>query len=294
MVFAYICLSSQKMKMMNKLVFALLLLIGGTITNHAQIKEKIKGNRDVTIKQTYIDDFQSLIVNGDFDIEIVFNSKPSVEIEADSNLHDIINFEVANGTLTFNTSKRITTKKKLLITINYGALLSNIEINDGTEIRSLTSMELGDISLKTTGNSRAYLNIKASNFQFNASGKSKSRLNLAADSTAFILSDDSQLDALVNSKVSKFDIYQRATATIEGDANTSCDLRIDNSSKFNGKNYTIKNGTLIIEGNSDATILMTESIIIEASGTTETYLYGEPKITLNKLSGSAKLQKKEL
>jgi hypothetical protein len=293
MVFAYICLSSLKMKMMNKLVFALLLLIGGTVAGHAQVKEKIKGNRDVTIKQTYINDFESLIVNGDFDIEIVFNSKPSVEIEADSNLHDVINFEVVKGALTFNASKRITTKKKLLITINYGTLLNTIEINDGSEIRSLTSMELGDVSLKTTGNSRAYLNIKASSFQFSASGKSKSRLNLAADSTAFVLSDDSQLDALLNSKVSKFDIYQRAGVTIEGDANT-CDIRIDNSGNFYGKNYTIKNGSLIIEGNSDATLLMTEFFTIEASGSTETYLYGEPKITLNKLSDSAKLQKKEL
>ncbi|MCG0017059.1 GIN domain-containing protein [Winogradskyella immobilis] len=279
--------------MMNKLAFTLLLIIGGTLTSYAQIKDRIKGNRDVTIKQTYVDDFESLIINGDFNIEIVFNNKPSIEIEADNNLHDIITFEVVNGVLTFSTSKRITSKKKLLITINYGELLKHIEVNGSTEIRSLTSMELGDVSLKTTGSSRAYLNIKASNFTFNSSGKSKSRLNLAADSTAFILSDDSQLDALINSKISKFDIYQRAKSTIEGDVDT-CDLRIDNSGKFFGKNYTIKNSTLIIESNSDATLLTTESITIEASGTTETYLYGEPKIILNKLSGSAKLQKKEL
>lgn len=265
----------------------------GALALSAQSDNKIKGSRNVTIKQTYIDDFESIIVKSDFDIEIAFNSKPSVEVEADDNLHDVIQFNVSNGVLTLNASKRITSKKKLLIRVNYGTLLNTIEVYDSAEIRSLTSMELGDASLSTYDNSRAYLNIKAKTLNYKASGKSKTRLNITADSTMIEMSDDCKLDALITSKSSKFDLYQRANATIEGDVDNSI-LRLDNSSDFNGKNYSIKNCTLIIEGNSDAVVLITENAIIDASGNTETFLYGKPKITLNTFIGTAKLQKKEL
>ena len=316
MVFVYICLSSlgpyktsiiraqtynyrslrileSKNKKMNKLIYIFLFILGTTSISVAQSVEKIKGNRNITIKQTYIDDFTSLVIKNDFEVKIAYNSKPSVEIEADDNLHDVINVDVINGQLSISTSKRITSRKKLVITVSFGEMLSSIDLHGDTELRSLTSMELDSLSLNVSGNSRAYLNIKANTFKFSSTDKSKSRLNINADSTTFILSDVSKLDALVNSKSSSFDIYQRATATIEGEAESST-LRIDNSGVISGKNYTIKNANLLIESSSDATLHVTEVLNLEASGTTETYIYGSSKINLTIFTDSAKLQKKEL
>ena len=278
---------------MNKLIYIFLFILGTTSISVAQSVEKIKGNRNITIKQTYIDDFTSLVIKNDFEVKIAYNSKPSVEIEADDNLHDVINVDVINGQLSISTSKRITSRKKLVITVSFGEMLSSIDLHEDTELRSLTSMELDSLSLNVSGNSRAYLNIKANTFKFSSTDKSKSRLNINADSTTFILSDVSKLDALVNSKSSSFDIYQRATATIEGEAESST-LRIDNSGVISGKNYTIKNANLLIESSSDATLHVTEVLNLEASGTTETYIYGSSKINLTIFTDSAKLQKKEL
>ena len=278
---------------MNKLIYIFLFILGTTSISVAQSVEKIKGNRNITIKQTYIDDFTSLVIKNDFEVKIAYNSKPSVEIEADDNLHDVINVDLINGQLSISASKRITSRKKLVITVSFGEMLSSIDLHGDTELRSLTSMELDSLSLNVFGNSRAYLNIKANTFKFSSTDKSKSRLNINADSTTFILSDVSKLDALVNSKSSSFDIYQRATATIEGEAESST-LRIDNSGVISGKNYTIKNANLLIESSSDATLHVTEVLNLEASGTTETYIYGSSKINLTIFTDSAKLQKKEL
>ena len=278
---------------MNKLIYIIVFTLSITSISEAQTVEKIKGNRNVTLKQTYTDDFTSLIIKDDFEVKIAYNSKPSVEIEADDNLHDIIIIEVIEGALSISATKRIVSKKKLLITINFGELLNSIELQGDSELRSLTSMELDSMSLNVSGNSRAYLNIKANSFKFSSTDKSKSRLNIVADTTAFILSDVSKLDALVNSKSSSFDIYQRATATIEGETESST-LRIDNSGVISGKNYTIKNANLLIESSSDATLHVTDVLNLEASGTTETYIYGNSKINLTTFTDSAKLQKKKL
>jgi hypothetical protein len=188
--------------------------------------------------------------------------------------------------------QRITSKRALKITVNYANTLKSIEVKNSAELRSLTSMELGPVSLSVSDNARAYLNIKATDFEFKASGKSKTRLNLTAESSMIELSDDSKLDALINSPASEFDLYQRTDATIEGTTDTT-NLRLDNSSNFFGNNYTVKNCQLTIEGSSDATIEVLENFSLEASGNTETFLYGEPSIVIKRLSGSAKLQKKE-
>jgi len=255
-------------------------------------QEKIKGDRNVTIKQTYIDDFNTIVINGDFSVEIVYNSKPSVQIEADDNLHDVIQFDVVDGVLSFAQSMRITSKKRLNITVNYGETLQHIETKGDGEIRSLTSIELGDATLTTSGNSRAYLNIKANNFVYKSSGKSKTRLNLTADSTKVELSDNSKLDALINSKVADFDLSLRSDAVIEGSALSSV-IRLDNSTNFNGPKFDVKTVDTTLEDNSDLTITANESITMAVSGDSEVYLYGNPAITITKFEDTAKLQKKK-
>lgn len=275
---------------MKKILLILVVIMVSVPTLTAQ--EKIKGDRNVTIKQTYIDDFDTIVVDGDFSIEIVYNSKPSVEIEADDNLHDVIQFDVVDGILSFVETTRITSKKKLNIKVNYGDALQNIEARGDGEIRSLTSMELNDATLVTSDNSRAYLNIKARNFEYKSSGKSKTRLNLTADSTKIELSDNSKLDALINSKSADFDLYQRSDLSIEGSANNSM-IRLINSSNFNGSKFDVKTTDVSLEDNSDLTISVTESIIITSSGNSETYLYGSPAITITKFEDTSKLQKKK-
>lgn len=270
----------------------LLLMMALTPIVTAQSADKIKGDRNVTIKQTYIDNFHSIIVDGDFSIEVVYNSKPSVNIEADDNLHDVIQFNVVDGVLTFTETIRITSKKKLNITVNYGDTLSSIETRGDGEIRSLTSMELGDVNLTTADDSRAYLNINAKTFNYKSSGKSKTRLNLTAENTKIELSDNSKLDALINSKVADFDLYLRSDAVIEGSANSSV-FRMDNSTNFEGSKFDIKIADVSLEDNSDLTISATESITIAASGNSEVYLFGPAAITITKFEDTAKLQKKQ-
>lgn len=277
---------------MKKLLRLLLIVFAFSAVVNAQTVDKIKGDRNVTIKQTYIDEFHSIVVDGNFSIEVVYNSKPSVTVEADDNLHEVIQFNVVDGVLTFMETIRITSKKKLNITVNYGDGLHTIETRGDGEIRSLTSMELGDVTLTTSDNSRAYLNINAKNFSYKSSGKSKTRLNLTATNAKIELNDNSKLDALINSKVADFDLYLRSDAVIEGNA-TSSVFRLDNSTNFDSAKFDVKTVDVTLEDTSDLTISATESITIAASGDSELYLFGSPTITITKFEDTAKLQKKK-
>lgn len=277
---------------MNKIIFAFLMFFACISFTSAQDDEKIKGDRNVTIKQTYIDPFTQIIVGEDFSVEIIYNSKASVEIETDDNLHQYIEFAVTDGILAFKTTKRITSSKKMNIVVNYSDGLESIETLEDGEIRSLTSLELVNTTLKTTGSSKAYLNIKTDNFEYISSDKARSKLNVTANTSTIVLSDNTKVEALLNSKIIKMDLSQKATANIEGTSETLT-LKADVSSSFNGKELASNACDLIVEGNSSATVRVNTALNLDASGGSEVYLYGTPKITLNTFSGSAKLQKKE-
>ena len=277
---------------MNKIIFAFIMLLTSTTSISAQTDEKIKGDRNVTIKQTYIDPFTKIVVGENFSVEVIYNSKASVEVEADSNLHEHILFEVVNGTLTFSTNVMISSSKRMNIKVNYTDGLEDIEVLDNGEIRSLTSLELKNANLTTTGSSRAYLNIKTNEFNYTASDKARAKLNVNATNSVIVLSDNVKIEALLNSKSAKIDLYQRANAKFDGTLETT-ELRVDNSSSFSGKDFLTKTCNLIADLNSSATIRVDDSITIEATGNSEVYLYNEPKITLTKFSGSTKLQMRE-
>lgn len=267
------------------------MMFGVSFFSIAQESEKIKGDRNLTINQTYVDGFKKVVIGEDFKVELFYNKKPSVEIETDDNLHQYINIEVIDSTLNITSTGDIR-PKKLDVKINYGDGFSDIEVRQNGEVRSLTSLELKDASLKTSGSARAYLNIKANNFNFNSSDKTKIKLNITANNVEAVIGDNTKLDALVNATEVKMDLYQRANVDIEG-VTDSLRIRTDNNAQFNGKNFTTKSCRVVAEMASDVYVEVMETIDIETSGSSEIYLYGEPKITISRFLDTAKLQKKE-
>lgn len=276
---------------MRKFVWILCALITFTAVSNAQESERIKGDRNLTINQTYVDGFKKVVIGEDFKVELFYNKKPSVEIETDDNLHEYINIEVVDSILNIKTTGDIR-PKKLDVKINYGDGFSDIEVRQNGEVRSLTSLELKDASLKTSGSARAYLNIKADNFNFSSSDKTKIKLNVTANNVEAVIGDNTKLDALVNATDVKMDLYQRANVDIEG-VTDSLRIRTDNNAQFNGKNFTAKSCRVVAEMASDVYVEVMEAIDIETSGSSEIYLYGEPKITISRFLDTAKLQKKE-
>ena len=262
-------------------------------TSYAQKKEKIKGDRNVTSKETVISDFNRIVVGEKFQIDLIEGTQPTVFVEADDNLHDVINFNVADSTLTFSTSKRITTSKKMRIKVTYTKSLRQIETNENGEVSSLTSINLDDIVLVNSGSSKAYLNIKTTKFKFINSDKARVKLNVTADMATLELNETSKVEALITTDSMQVDMYQRSDAKIEGNVNY-LNIRADNSATFTGKNLTSNTCDVLSELNSDVYVQVMENLTVDASGNSEIYIYDDPKIVINRFAGTAKLHKKEL
>ncbi|SFD08276.1 Putative auto-transporter adhesin, head GIN domain [Algibacter lectus] len=258
----------------------------------AQSVEKVKGNRNVTIQQTPVNSFKTIIIDEGFEIDLVYSKEPYVEIETDENIHEFFVLNLRDSVLNIDLTKRVTSKKRLNIKVAYDDFLTTIETRDNAEVHSLSTINADNMTLITSGNSEAGLTIKTENFNFEGLDKSDTKLNVTANTSKVILNGNSKLEALINSPILKADLYQRANAEIEG----SCDnltLRTDNNAQFTGKNFTIKNCDLISEIASEAILEVTDTIAVEISGASSLYLYNEPQIIVNKLANTSKIQKKE-
>ena len=278
--------------MIKKIVLIAILTFSLSNVN-AQRKDKIKGNKIVTTEKTTVEDFTRILIGEDFKVDIVKGETPSVEIKTDENLHEVIEVNVNDNTLTLKSTKRITSKKELDIRITYTDALNLIETKEDGQISTINTIDIPELTVKATGSSKMFLTLKSDMFKFINSDKSKAELNVTANTSTLELSDNSKLEALINSTDIKIDLYQRADAKIEGDVDT-LNIRADNNTNFIGRNLTSNICTVLAEGSSDVYIQAIEEVIIDATGSSEVYLYDNPKITINKFEGTVKLHKKEL
>lgn len=256
----------------------------------AQKKEKIKGSKTVTTEQKVIGIFNVLEISDNIEVYLEKAEKPELKIEADDNLHAILNFDLIKDTLRITTSKEATKYKKLMVRINYTNDLKKVISKNEAEVNAIQELQLDDITIQTLGNSKFYMNVNAKNFLLLSDEKSKVELNLKSGMAKIILSKEAYLKSLINSTDLDFDIYQKSRANIEGDV-TNAKIRVDNNAVFTGNKLTAKNAIVISENNSKATINAVETATIEAGDKSEIKLIGNPKIEIKKLTEEAKLMK---
>ena len=277
---------------MHKKISILLVALLVTSFSFGQKKEKIKGSKIVTVAVKELNSFENIEVSDNFEVLLVKGTKPSIEIEADDNLHEIINYEVSGNTLKINALKDPTSFKKFTIRINYTNDLQLITARNEVAIKALADIELDKITIKNYNDSKSFLNVKSNYFALILDDKAEAEINVKAESTSLELSKNSELKALIASPEFKLDMYQKSTATIEGTA-TIAKMRLDNNSHLNAPNLVI--GTLEVDTDSYAKceINVSSAITIAAGGKSQIELWGEQKITIKKFTNNTTLYKKD-
>ncbi len=275
---------------MKKNYIIVLLLLVSTITL-AQKSEKIKGSKTVTIESKEIGDFEAIEISDNIEVYLDRGEKNELKIEADDNLHDLIAIDLTAKTLRINTTKEITNFKKIIVRVTYTKELKKITAKNNTTINAIQEIQLNDIALESFDKAKLFLNVNSKNFALKSDDNSKIELNLKSEKAIIELSKNSTLKALITSTDLKCDLYQKAKASIEGDA-TNGTIRLDNNSVLTADKLTIKKAELTAESYSDCSINVSENLILDASGNSEIRLYGDQKIEMKRFVDNASLSKK--
>lgn len=270
---------------------ALLLLVFVTTLTFAQKREKIKGSKIVTTSVKEVGSFDALEVDDNIEVYLEQGEKNEIKIEADDNLHDIIGMDLREKTLRLYTNKESSIFKKLSVKVTYTKSLNKVIAKNEAIVYAIQELQLDDITMNCVDFSKLYLNVNAKKFTLIADDKSRTELNLKAEDGNLQLSKNAGVKTLVSAVKFKCDLYQKATAAIEGIAEKAT-IRLDNNSIFTGTKFTLKDANVTAEGSAVATILADTTIAIAAGDKSEISLYGDPKIDLTRFSEEAKLIKK--
>jgi hypothetical protein len=261
-------------------------------SSFSQKKEKIKGSKVVTVTIKDLETFTNIEIEDNLEVFFVKAEKPSIEIEADDNLHDVVSYDLLGKTLKVSSKKYVSSAKKFAVRINYNDSLQSIVARHESTINALADLTLNKCVVKTYDESRAFLNVMVKDFTLSQTDKSESEVNIKADKVAIELTKEAEFKGLVAAPESKIDLYQKAEAEIEGDTQVS-KIRLDNNSNLTAKKFTIKDLELIAESYTKCSINVKNTVEISASGKTEIDLLGDCKVDLKIFKNAAILSKKE-
>ena len=179
----------------------------------------------------------------------------------------------------------------MIVRITYTNDLSIVTSKNETTINAIQEIELENITFKSLDYSKLFLNVNAKNFILQSDDKSKTELNLKSGKASIELNKNAMLKALISTIDLKVDLYQKAKATIEGDA-TTAKIRLDDNSSLTGNKLTVKNIDVTTEGDSSCSVNAVTTAVIDAAKKSEIQLIGSPKIEIRKFADEAKLLKK--
>ena len=256
-----------------------------------QNKVKLKGSKIVTEKPKEIEAFTALEIEDNLTVYLTKGPKNEIKTEADDNLHENISFDIKEKTLRIFTPKEASSFKKLIVRVTYTNDLRLVVAKNSSTINAIEAVQLDDITFSSFDFAKLYLNVNSKKFTLLSDDKSKIELNLKSEKTKIKLSKNAQIKALLSTTDLAFDLYQKTTAAIEGDA-TNAIIRLDNNAEFTGSKFTVKNADVTTESEAVCSILAETTLVVDAIDTSKINILGAPKIEIRKFLGGAQLIKK--
>ncbi|SDM46925.1 GIN domain-containing protein [Kriegella aquimaris] len=256
----------------------------------AQRKPKIKGNKNVVEVVENLPPFNGIKLNDDLEIVLQKSSQEGYQITADDNLIDVLKFDVQDNTLVISSYYKITSKKKLDITINYFEL-NNIAMNDG-RIRMKDVIKSDELNVNTYGSSKLELTADAPFININMEGNSSGDFNLDGDSVNIVLKDRIDVQVYSGSDSNTIKMYKNASLKMEGTANTFMVNLLENAN-LKAERFEANNVTLNSNDSSTAIVNALDTFELSSSGSSKVYLYGKAKITILDFLDTSELHKEK-
>lgn len=272
---------------MKKLVLILLLI--APIIATSQRRPKIKGNRSVTEVREQLPPFNALELVDDLDIELKKSFGEGYEIIADDNLVDVLKFEVVDSTLVISSYYDIVSKKKLEVAVNYQELKA-ITVKEG-KVFGNEVISADELYLNVFGNSQ--LDIEATGFFANVNAEDNSSIELNLDIDSLNVSMRHKTDGLIYavSGAKNVTLQDSASLTLEGTAETLM-VEMDSNTKLKGDKLEAAEVNVQLKESSFARINAYRTFVLKSSGNSKTFLYGNPKITIEEFLDTSQLIKK--
>ena len=272
--------------MYSKLLFALLF-----ISFSSQAQKNIKGSRNVKTEQTLLEAFHTIEINGEYEVSLIKGSRYMVEVEADDNLHSVIEIDVKNNILSIESNKDIKASKTQKLRITFSDSLSKIIVAGKVDFVTGQDLTFTNFHFVAKEKSKSKFTIKADKFTLDAMEDAKVEAEVNAEEIFLHLNGSSDLDGYLKSELLNAEAFENSSAKLKGEASQLV-LNASKSSKFDAEKFIAKEAEVFADGNSKSAINVSEDLKITAKDNSEVSIYNHPEIDLVAFSDKATLLKK--
>lgn len=271
-------------------LFTIAILVLCTLTITAQKKPKIKGNKEVTEVHNTLDSFTELEVTDGLKVFLSQTDSTSYRLKTDSNLVDVITFEIFEGKLKISTLNTISSSKKLEIYLTFTSL-KKITVGNDAQIEGQNTFILEDTEILCADGSNFEMEIKGNNLKLQMNGNAKGDLELTCKETSMVLNDNAYLKGIVSTENFYLNANKRADMKIKGSSNT---LNMSTTSSADVDARKLKTNSAIINAadSSKIRVYASTNLNIFAKGKSDIYVYGKPEINVEALNGKSQIIKK--
>jgi len=256
----------------------------------SQRKPKIKGNKNVVDVTESLPAFNAIELNDDLEIFLTKSNQEGYTLEADDNLIDVLKFKVEDSTLVISSFYKITSKKKLDITISYYEL-SNIIVRDG-RIRMKDVIETEALTIETYGSAKVELNAETTITNLNMEGNSSGDFNIQSDSLDIVLKD--RVDARIYSVSEMTNVQMNTNSAVNMEGTTyAMSVHLFDKANLKARKLQAEGVEVIAEGSPSARVYANKDFELTSRGSSKTYLSGDAKIDILEFLDTSELHKEK-
>ena len=186
----------------------------------------INGNGNVTVEYRDIRDFEKVKVSNGLNVILVQSDKDLVTVEADENLHEVIQTELKHGELKIFTDERIKESTKLVITVELKDI-EELQSGSGAQVKTDGVLHVKNFMTKASSGSQQNLHLNVASLVAKTSSGAQMRLegvtqdvDLSASSGAQLLAGKLVSKSCVADVSSGAHIYIEATEKLDGEASS--------------------------------------------------------------------------
>ncbi len=183
----------------------------------------VRGDGNVVTKKRKIsNDFVRISASRGLDVYITKSKNISLEVEADQNLHELIETEVKNGTLYITASKNIhmASAKKIHVSADN---INEIQVNSGAEVYSENTFSSERLVLGVSSGAHAKMDLKVGDLTCDSS--SGAGIVLRGEANNFTVSSSSGSD---------ISAYELRAKNCTAKASSGSDIKVNVSQHFDG------------------------------------------------------------
>lgn len=256
----------------------------------AQRKPKIKGNKSVVDVTESLPAFNAIELNDDLEIVLAKSNQEGYTLKADDNLIDVLKFKVKDSTLVISSFYKITSKKKLEITINYYEL-SSVVVRNG-RIKMKDVIETETLTVETFGSAKVELNAESKFTNLIMEGNSSGDFNLQSDSLNITLKD--RVDARVYAVSEITNIQMNTNSAVNMDGNTyAMSVHLFDNANLKARKFQAEGVEVIAEGSPSAKVNASKDFELTSRGSSKIYLSGDAKIDIIDFLDTSELHKEK-